>query len=163
LRIEVRISAGYEFIKDTNNTFANTNWHHVAFVQDGTSPVAYVDGSAEATTDNQSPNDVTAWCDDVGSILDVFAIGMYRDSSPRGPFDGIIDEVRYSNIDRPAEWIKATYETGRDHLLDWGSEETGGTPGGGDGGWEGKVCGVTNPASICGVIAENVASVSGVT
>jgi hypothetical protein len=39
-------------------------------------------------------------------------------------FDGIIDEFRISNIVRSPAWIKASYESGRDDLLDWGSEET---------------------------------------
>ena len=38
--------------------------------------------------------------------------------------DGFLDEVRISNVARSAAWIKATYETGRDDLLDFGSEET---------------------------------------
>ena len=39
-------------------------------------------------------------------------------------FDGKLDEMRISNAERSAAWIKASYETERDHLLDWGSEET---------------------------------------
>ena len=35
-----------------------------------------------------------------------------------------LDEIRISDINRSAAWIKATYETERDDLLDWGSEET---------------------------------------
>jgi hypothetical protein len=38
--------------------------------------------------------------------------------------DGKIDEVRISNVARSDAWIKASYETGRDDLLDFGSEET---------------------------------------
>ena len=36
---------------------------------------------------------------------------------------GIIDEVRISNITRSPSWVKASYETQIDHLLDWGAEE----------------------------------------
>jgi len=42
--------------------------------------------------------------------------------------DGIIDEPRISNVARSPAWIKATYETERDHLLTYGSEETPPTP-----------------------------------
>ena len=46
----------------------------------------------------------------------------------RGPnvhhFDGTIDEVRISNTERSAAWIKASYESSRDSLLTFGSEET---------------------------------------
>lgn len=39
-------------------------------------------------------------------------------------FDGKIDELRISDIARPSAWIKASYESERDHLLDFGTEET---------------------------------------
>ena len=39
------------------------------------------------------------------------------------PFDGDIDEVRISNMVRGAAWIRASYESGRDNFLDFGSEE----------------------------------------
>ena len=46
----------------------------------------------------------------------------------RGPnvhyFDGVIDEVRISNTIRSSAWIKASYESQRDNLLSFGSEET---------------------------------------
>ena len=37
--------------------------------------------------------------------------------------NGRQDEVRVSDATRSAAWIKASYETGRDDLLDYGSEE----------------------------------------
>jgi hypothetical protein len=37
--------------------------------------------------------------------------------------NGYVDEFRISNIARSDSWIKASYETGRDHLLDFGSAE----------------------------------------
>jgi hypothetical protein len=39
-------------------------------------------------------------------------------------FRGTIDEVRISNINRSVVWIKASYESERDDLIDWGLEET---------------------------------------
>lgn len=38
-------------------------------------------------------------------------------------FNGLIDEVRISDIARSSEWIKASYESGNDNLLDFGIEE----------------------------------------
>lgn len=51
-------------------------------------------------------------------------LGSREYTTQRQPYDGIIDEVRISNIVRSAAWLKATYETGRDDLLDFGAEET---------------------------------------
>jgi len=44
---------------------------------------------------------------------------------PSGDYclDGKEDEVRISNTARTVAWIKASYESERDDLLDWGSEE----------------------------------------
>ncbi|MHA1482391.1 MAG: LamG domain-containing protein, partial [Candidatus Heimdallarchaeaceae archaeon] len=39
-------------------------------------------------------------------------------------FDGVIDEVRLSDTNRSAAWIKASYNSGNDSLLTYGSEET---------------------------------------
>ena len=38
-------------------------------------------------------------------------------------FDGIIDEVRISDTDRSTGWFNATYESTRDDLVTWGTEE----------------------------------------
>jgi hypothetical protein len=40
--------------------------------------------------------------------------------------DGILDDLRISNVVRPAQWIKATYNSGNDSLLTYGAEEGGG-------------------------------------
>ncbi len=60
-----------------------------------------------------------------GAML--FALGMGRESASDyfGPFNGIIDEARVSNIVRTAEWIKASYNSEADTLLTYGSEDTG--------------------------------------
>jgi hypothetical protein len=47
-----------------------------------------------------------------------------EDAANRGYLHGKIDEVRVSKMNRSAAWIKATYESERDDLLDFGSEET---------------------------------------
>ena len=51
--------------------------------------------------------------------LSAFYIGTYFSGGIDRHFDGLIDEVRVSDIVRSAAWIKATYETSRDNLLDW--------------------------------------------
>ena len=53
----------------------------------------------------------------------VFDIGRCT-HSPAGRYaDGMFDEIRISKTERVAAWRKASYETERDDLLDWGSEE----------------------------------------
>lgn len=40
-----------------------------------------------------------------------------------GSMDGDLDEIRMSDSRRSADWVEVTYETGRDHLAYFGSEE----------------------------------------
>jgi len=119
---QVRLAAGYEFIRETVNSWADTDWHHLAMVQDGIAVKFYVDGALEAAINVIAPNDMGAWFDDVGAILDNVAIGMARILNPVSPFAGLIDEVRISDVVRSGAWIKATYETVNDDLLDYGDE-----------------------------------------
>ena len=52
----------------------------------------------------------------------VYNIG--RDPRGINYWDGCLDEIRVSTIFRTEAWIKATYETDIDDLLDFGSEQT---------------------------------------
>jgi subtilisin family serine protease len=110
-RMVVRKAAGYEFIKDTYGTFPVNNWYHYCFVQDGISPKLYINGTEVSTSDVKTPKDETAWFDDVDGI-DEGSIGMQRDSTPWGSFDGIIDDVRIYNRALSAKEIQAIYEEG---------------------------------------------------
>ena len=58
-----------------------------------------------------------------GPIKNITAAVTIGNRSGAHPFDGIIDDVRVSNIVRSAAWIKASYESGRNHFLDFGEEE----------------------------------------
>lgn len=57
-----------------------------------------------------------------GNITPTLRIGRHATSSALA-WDGMIDEVRVSNTRRSNAWIKASYETAIDNLLDWGTEE----------------------------------------
>lgn len=93
-------------------------WRHVTYTYDGVTLRGYVDGaeifnSAKSTT--------------LPTLDAITLIGCGVNLG--GPtyvnfFKGSVDETRWSNIGRSASYVKATYETGRDHLLDWGTEET---------------------------------------
>lgn len=88
------------------------------------------DGSASASLIYRNGTDVTTAIQDEG-ITTInqgtvnYDIGCQRTEGTRYRFlDGWVDEIRVSDNVRPSEWVKATYETGRDDLLDFGSEET---------------------------------------
>lgn len=86
-------------------------WYYVSTTHDGSVNRGYIDGN------EQSQNYSESW----GSITHNFTISEW--GGQYDYFDGILDEIRISNISRSAAWIKASYESGRDELLDFGSEE----------------------------------------
>jgi hypothetical protein len=59
-----------------------------------------------------------------GPIDNISSAVLIGDRGPNvHPFDGIIDEVRISNMIRGVAWIRASYESGRDNFLGFSSEE----------------------------------------
>ena len=100
----------------TNADLAIETYYHVAVVKVDTATTFYKAGSPltddgtaiySTTYDSSSPTE----------------LGAYK-SGQEGFYDGIEDEVRYSDTNRSAGWIKATYNSLWDTLLTYGSEET---------------------------------------
>ena len=93
------------------------NWYYVAFVIDGASGATnnlkgYKDGSLLGQTTMTYT---------LSSTTSVPWIGGRSDGERY--FGGIIDEVRISNVARSAAWIKASYNSGNNSLVSYGSEE----------------------------------------
>ena len=93
------------------------NWYYVAFVIDGASGATnnlkgYKDGSLLGQTTMTYT---------LSSTTSVPWIGGRSDGERY--FGGIIDEVRISNVARSAAWIKASYYSGNNSLVSYGSEE----------------------------------------
>jgi len=80
------------------------SWHYLAAVYDADNDVRqfWVDGSM--ATQNTSPID--AFSADAGADI---RIAWDSSSNSDWVFDGIIDEVRISDVARSADWIKAQY------------------------------------------------------
>jgi len=121
LNIEVWKDNSNAAFTNSAGTLDQDTWYHVmasySFVADGASEVRlYINGS------NDGSNDLA-----VGPLATndrELRIGCYYWSvSYNRYFDGTIDEIRISNDTRSASWIKASYESERDDLLDFGSEE----------------------------------------
>ncbi len=85
--------SGYLNITGTNNTLANGNWHHIAFVRSGTSLRFYVDGmldlSAFSAQNFNNPAKI--------SIGNIVCGGLN--------FGGSMDEIRIWNVARTANQI----------------------------------------------------------
>jgi len=107
LMIEENDGAGL----DGSTNLAATTWYHLTGTWNGSIRRVYLNGSEDGSgskTGNIIPD-----------TRDIYVGGrLGTDLST-----GVIDEVRASNTTRGAAWIKASYESGRDDLLDFGSEE----------------------------------------
>jgi len=104
----------------TDNLCLYGGWHYVVGVRDVAEDKLrlFVDG-AEAIT---PITDTTT-----GTLTNAADLRIGRtDFTEHRYLNGIADELRISKARRSDAWIKATYETVRDNLLTWGSEETAG-------------------------------------
>jgi len=110
-------------VTSTAGGYDDNAWHYAAVVRGGNYLRLYVDGSEVPN----SPVDITGY----GSIDDPysFKIAATKNRANQGDpnefCNATIDEVRISNTARTAAYVKASYESGRDHLIDFGTEETG--------------------------------------
>jgi hypothetical protein len=97
----------------SDSVYTDNQWHYVVGVK-STTNYLYMDGVQQASTFTRSITDSAA----------NFDIGRAYSNYNGYWWNGQIDEVRVSNVARSAAWISASYESGRDHLVDFGSEET---------------------------------------
>ena len=106
---------------ESNTGITDGAWHHLAVTLDGPNDTVqvFVDGVSKTIVYERQYTPA--------NFAD-FQYQMYiGDQNIRGvtdrPFGGVLDEVCLSNTIRTSAWIKASYESERDNLLDWGSEE----------------------------------------
>jgi len=90
-----------------------TRWHHVAVTRSGSTVGFYIDGVASGG----------------GTMTGAFGNNAYPvqigDSGfAGGEFDGLMDEVRLSNIGRSADWIRAQYLSMNNSFVTYGQQET---------------------------------------
>jgi hypothetical protein len=84
------------------NTLVSGTWYYLVMTYDVTNgEVGYVNAGVDGTAAANGPNRT-----DNGNI--VFEIGNDAPFAPRF-VDGVVDEVRVSNIARSADWITAEY------------------------------------------------------
>jgi len=110
----------------TNSSFAlttvldNSSYYYVAatYTANGNSYL-FVNGSQEASGSSNFtiPTNTRNWVLGRASYL-------YEGGANKEQLDGKLDEVRISNTNRSADWIKATYYSLNNSLLTYGAEET---------------------------------------
>jgi hypothetical protein len=87
------------------------NWNHICLVQDGTSPVLYLNG---APVGSLISSDATAWIPDL-ALADAITVGAVRrngsllNTGISKTFDGVVDDVRFYNVALTASQAHALY------------------------------------------------------
>ncbi len=89
------------------NAINDNNWHHLALTSNASTVILYLDGSPITLTDAVGTNS-GQWLASA-TQANVFSMGALLRATPILYFDGMLDEVRYSDDDRTADWIKLTY------------------------------------------------------
>jgi len=124
LRITSANKARFILIKDGSNydgidsSVLSSGWHHIVATWDGSTRQIYVDGNNDSQTVITGGSVTTITTSESTKIgLDTITDGHY--------FKNLIDEVRISNVTRSASWINASYLTGTDNFITYGSEERG--------------------------------------
>ncbi len=96
-------------------TWAVDEWHYIAATLGSSTARIYWDGIQNNSASRSGSITTTNY---------PLIIGFQEGGGIDTYFDGTIDEVRISDGTRSAAWIRASYESGRDDLLDFGSEES---------------------------------------
>ncbi len=110
---------------------ADRTWHHVQVVYDGTDKIIYVDGVEDNRVLNPyGSNDIGSATTRYGFIGDGSEALVFNGGRDNIFFDGITDDVRFSLIDRSADWNLAEYNNqfSPDTFYSVGIEEEYGVP-----------------------------------
>lgn len=98
-----------------NMDLRNAGWKYIVGVYNGTYCYLFLDGEFQAS------DPTVGTPEGVGADL---WIGRGSYAGSQREFNGTIDEVQISDIARSTAWIKASYESGRDHFLYFWSNES---------------------------------------
>jgi biopolymer transport protein ExbB len=114
-------SNGEEFVTQAVAGFTPASWHHVSVTTTVSRLALYLDGNEGSAVEAQIP--------EIGGQI-IFG----ADINGNFPFKGIMDEIQYSNIARPADYIKllAVNQGMGDKLLHLSEAEQLGSGGGGE-------------------------------
>jgi hypothetical protein len=122
LIFNMRVNGASRMISRRVDALVNDDaWHHVVVSYDGSRYVAglwiYVDANIAYT--QFETNDVLAG--DSMQSDSIFYVG--RNSAVPYWYEGFMDEFRISGAARSEAWIRADYESQRDHLISFGPLE----------------------------------------
>jgi len=110
-KLEVWCYAAADTWVTSSSVIADNSWHYVVGTFNRTSNIsAYVDGVLEATDTIDSG--------DFDTTNPLYAGD--KENPWCSPPEGLLDELRVSNVTRSAAWVKASYYSGLDRFVGWG-------------------------------------------
>lgn len=95
----------------SNSSLTANNWYSVTGTWNGATRKVYLNGSEQGSASK------------TGNIVPDTRAIYIGGRNTTDLSNGVIDEVRASNISRTASWTKASYESARDDLIDFGFED----------------------------------------
>jgi hypothetical protein len=121
LQVQVCYDTTDAVYKTSLESISDMTWQHVALVWNLSTKSAdlYIDGVEEGAYVIETPGSGAYRVDNAANK----EIGRIPHSGGIQCFEGLIDEVRISASARSAAWVKATYNSGNDSLITFGSEE----------------------------------------
>jgi hypothetical protein len=114
--LELQLDLG-GWVRASYATYNTGEWLYVVGTYDRQTMRLYLNGVEQAT------NPQTAAIRS-GSTVNVALGNRADDNGTLYDLNGLLDEARVSNTTRSPAWIAASYESGRDDLIDFGAEET---------------------------------------
>ena len=94
--------SGVEQPVDSNYIVTDDKWHYVVGTFNGTQLRIYIDGEL---------NNTASYTGDIDTTVNDLIIGEDTGLGPKEAFNGVIDELRISNINRSTAWINTSYYT----------------------------------------------------
>jgi hypothetical protein len=98
----VLFDGSQEYLIYSNQIIVDTNWHYITVVWDGTQQDIFIDGVLD---NSRNIGDVSI-ADDSKPLEFGHHYG-YMDG--KHPFDGSIDDIQISKIDRNSDWISTSH------------------------------------------------------
>jgi len=114
---DLQLFVGNEKALENTGSVTVNDWNHIATVFRDTDQdvLFYMDGSWIYTD--------TSMADELGTTTNPFVVGVDPRDLSGYEFDGIMEELRISDSDRGAAWIKADYYSQDDNILTWSDTE----------------------------------------
>jgi len=125
-RIAFKKTGGDYWGKYWNSVLSQDINYYIAFYYpgDGSDPTLWIDSDGKTLTNWYNVGNALNGIVDSGDPMTIGRGNMFTSLPTVRQFDGIIDEVRISNIERTSTWIKVTQHSNEDNLIVFSNFET---------------------------------------